>query len=129
MENPEFYKKFKEKFSNSGSDFKVIRRKKVAKAINSEINVNGTTINKVKNNLSDGNISKSRGLADVKLPAIKQAKRMFLDKDLGIMNERKKINTIYSKKTGSSFSCLPKKLNFFQEGSVEYKNNQAYNFK
>lgn len=133
MDNSDFVKKFKGKFqlAHGGIDLGVHF---VKKRISGVKGVEGggvgydnrTTSNHLKNNTSEGNVKPSPSLASIKLPAIKNVKRQYIEKDIKPMNERHHLSPYYVKKTGSSLSYLPKKLNMHHDATSDIKVNRSY---
>ena len=91
-----------------------------------QMNDNRTASNLLKNNQSEPNAKSGANLASIKLPAIKNVKRQYIEKDIKPMNERHHLSPYYAKKTGSSVSYLPKKMSMYHDAAVDIKVNRSY---
>ena len=133
MDSTEFLKSFKGKLQlgSGGINFGLhYVKKKVSGNRIAEASLkkpeDRTSTNQLKINQSESNIRLSPSLANIKLPAIKNVKRQFIEKDLRAMNERSHLIPLYVKKTGSSLSYLPKRNSMHHDASSEIKVNRSY---
>lgn len=134
MDSAEFLKNFKGKLQlGSGANNFGLHyvKKKFSGNRSDEVSLkkpeDRTSTNQLKINQSESNVRLTPSLASIKLPAIKNVKRQFFDKDIKPMNERHHLGPLYVKKTGSSLSYLPKRTSMNHDAPLDIKVNRSYN--